>query len=211
MAFPKIPVCNRSRRARMEDNDLIYRKYKFFWVQLLLAVLIFHAPVLHGITYLSKDEALAVAFKDPSVAKRHILVIDDAHRAEIEKELGEKFTGRKIDSYSGELKSRGYGVVFFDSVIGKHELIDYMLVLDKEAKIQFVEILAYRESYGGEIRSESWREQFKEKSPNHLPEHPKNVINISGATLSSRHVTEGVRRLLLIAKAYSKKLGLSVE
>ena len=60
-----------------------------------------------------------------------------------------------------------------------------------------VEILDYRETYGGEVRNANWRRQFVGKRPGSALRLDQDIKNISGATLSSRHVTDGVRRLLV--------------
>ncbi|MCC6352735.1 MAG: FMN-binding protein [Verrucomicrobiae bacterium] len=88
------------------------------------------------------------------------------------------------------------GYALFDAVIGKHLLIDYMLAVDPAGKILGLEILAYRESYGGQIRNASWRKQFHGLGPSKAPRFQRDIANIGGATLSCRHVTEGVNRLL---------------
>jgi Na+-transporting NADH:ubiquinone oxidoreductase subunit NqrC len=62
--------------------------------------------------------------------------------------------------------------------------------------VRGIEILEYRETYGGEIRNPNWRRQFVGKRPGSQLQLDKDIKNISGATLSSRHVTDGVRRLL---------------
>jgi Na+-transporting NADH:ubiquinone oxidoreductase subunit NqrC len=82
-------------------------------------------------------------------------------------------------------------------VIGKHEFITYALALGADGTVRGVEILEYRESYGGEIRNPKWRQQFVGKRPGSQLRLDKDIKNISGATLSSRHVTDGVRRLLV--------------
>lgn len=159
-------------------------------------------------TYLTQEQALALAFEKPADAKRHEILFDDDHRKAIEAKLGEKVERKGVLAYTGSLKEGGHGVVLLDAVIGKHEFIDYMVVLDREGKVKFIEILAYRESYGGEVRRPAWRDQFKDRSDRDPPRHEKNIVNISGATLSSRHVTEGVELLLAIARAYANELGL---
>ena len=169
------------------------------------------APCAQAVTYLTQEQALALAFENPSEAKKHSILFDETHRKIIEQKLGEKLDQHGILAYTGRLKSGGRGTLLFDAVIGKHELIDYMVVLDADAKVCFIEMLAYRESQGGEIRRKNWREQFAGKSDKAPPEHEKNVVNISGATLSCRHVTEGVRKLLIIASVYEDELGLKKE
>jgi Na+-transporting NADH:ubiquinone oxidoreductase subunit NqrC len=59
-----------------------------------------------------------------------------------------------------------------------------------------VDILQYRESYGGEVRDASWVAQFVGKSSGSALKVGQDIRNISGATLSSQHVAEGVKRIL---------------
>ena len=70
------------------------------------------------------------------------------------------------------------------------------IALDAQGTILSVEILDYREAHGGEIRLAGWRKQFVGKTGADPVELNKDIRNISGATLSCRHVTEGVQRLL---------------
>jgi Na+-translocating ferredoxin:NAD+ oxidoreductase RnfG subunit len=88
------------------------------------------------------------------------------------------------------------GVLFFDQVIGKHELIDYVLAVSPEGAVRQVEIVEYREHYGGKVRDAEWRAQFQGKTASDPVKLNGDIYNITGATLSCRHVTEGVRRLL---------------
>jgi len=93
------------------------------------------------------------------------------------------------------------GWLLVDQVVGKSELITYAVALDAKGAVTSVEILDYRESHGGEIRLAGWRKQFVGKTaadPVHLN---RDIRNISGATLSCRHVTEGVQRLLKLYQA----------
>lgn len=87
------------------------------------------------------------------------------------------------------------GYVVADHVIGRYEWIDYAVGFAADGTVSQVEILAYRESHGGEIRNAAWRKQFSgRKGPTQL-RFNEDIRNISGATLSCQHVTEGVQRL----------------
>jgi hypothetical protein len=83
-----------------------------------------------------------------------------------------------------------------DRVVGKHEFITYAVALTRDGVVRNVEILEYRETYGGEVRNAAWRQQFVGKRFGSPLQLGKDIKNISGATLSSRHVTDGVRRLV---------------
>jgi Na+-transporting NADH:ubiquinone oxidoreductase subunit C len=98
--------------------------------------------------------------------------------------------------WKAQAAGRVVGLFVFDRVIGKHLFIDYAVALDPGGRVLRVEILQYRESYGGEVRQGSWLAQFVGKSRGSSLEINKDIRNISGATLSSLHVTEGVKRIL---------------
>lgn len=85
---------------------------------------------------------------------------------------------------------------YLDQVLGKHETITYALALDAGGAVHGLEILDYRETYGDAIRNPKWRAQFTGKRHGAAVKLDQDIVNLSGATLSSAHVTDGVRRLL---------------
>jgi len=87
------------------------------------------------------------------------------------------------------------GVLAFDRCIGKHEYIDYVIALTPEGRVKQVEILNYRESWGYEVRREGWRKQFIGKNAAAKLDLNDGIHNISGATLSCRGITRGVKRV----------------
>jgi|SRR5215510_1042470 len=141
------------------------------------AVVMSVGSAAHAVQYLTVSEAQKHAF--PSATNFAVVQADRIWRA--------------------EAGGRVLGFFIFDRVIGKHLFIDYAVVLDPGGRIRAVEILQYRESYGGEIRSPSWLAQFVGKSSASALQVGNDIRNISGATLSSQHVTEGVKRIMAIA------------
>ncbi|MBI3885705.1 MAG: FMN-binding protein [Opitutae bacterium] len=83
-----------------------------------------------------------------------------------------------------------------DEVLGKHEFITYACGIDARGAVTGIEILSYRETYGGEIKDARWRAQFAGKTVAAPLKLDLDIKNISGATLSCRHITDGVKRLL---------------
>ena len=88
------------------------------------------------------------------------------------------------------------GTFVVDEVIGKHERITYAVGIAADGSVRGVEILDYREPRGGEVRDPRWLAQFAGKRDGAPLTLEEDIQNISGATLSCRHVTEGVKRLL---------------
>jgi hypothetical protein len=93
------------------------------------------------------------------------------------------------------------GYVIVDEVIGKFELISYAVGIDVEGAVRQIEILSYRESHGGEVRLPAWRRQFVGKTAASPLRVGDDVANISGATLSCTHITDGVRRIVAVVAA----------
>jgi Na+-translocating ferredoxin:NAD+ oxidoreductase RnfG subunit len=90
------------------------------------------------------------------------------------------------------------GYVVVDDVIGKFELISYAVGIGHDGAIRQVEVLSYRESHGHEIRLPAWRQQFVGKDASAPLRVGEDIANISGATLSCSHVTEGVKRIVAV-------------
>lgn len=93
-------------------------------------------------------------------------------------------------------KEIGYGMT--DDVKGKSRMITYMILLNPDESVRHVEILVYRESIGGEIANGSFRRQFSQKKYSDDLTLGSSIRNISGATISARAITNGVRKLLAL-------------
>jgi FMN-binding domain len=83
-----------------------------------------------------------------------------------------------------------------DQVLGKHEFITYALLLDKTGAVAHIEVMDYKETYGDQIRQPKWRAQFYGKQNGAPLTLDQDIKNISGATLSCKHISDGVKRLL---------------
>jgi hypothetical protein len=89
------------------------------------------------------------------------------------------------------------GYFYYDHVVGKHLLIDYTVAVGADGRVRRVDILNYRESYGGEVNDPGWLAQFVGKSSQSDVRVNSDIRNISGATLSSTHLAEGVKKVLM--------------
>jgi hypothetical protein len=93
-------------------------------------------------------------------------------------------------------KAQSGGYFYYDHVVGKHLLIDYTVAIGPDGRVRRVDILNYRESYGGEVHDANWLAQFVGKSNQNEVRVNADIRNISGATLSSTHLAEGVKKVL---------------
>jgi len=152
------------------------------------------AHVAFAAQYMTVEQAQRAAFPDateftPRVLDATSLALSGAPQGWAPKAWLARADGRVL------------GWLMVDQVIGKSELITYAVALDAGGAVKSIEILDYREAHGGEIRLAGWRKQFAGKTGADPLELNKDIKNISGATLSCRHVTEGVQRSLKVYNA----------
>ena len=156
------------------------------------------APVgAFAVDYLTLEQAAQLIFPDADRFETRELALDASQLQTLE---AEGVRGRSA-RWSLRIARRGeatLGVVVADAVVGKFELISYAVGIDREGAIRQVEILSYRESHGGEVRLPAWRRQFVGKTAAAPLRVGDDIANISGATLSCTHITEGVRRIVAV-------------
>ena len=141
--------------------------------------------------YMSVEQAQAAMFPGEAMHTDARLLSGDQISA-IKRASGEAPLSKMLKAW--RTASGGWFIV--DEVVGKHEFITFALALDGTGAVKGIEILDYREAYGGEVRNAKWRAQFMGKRAGAPLRLGNEIKNISGATLSSKHVTDGVRRLL---------------
>lgn len=141
--------------------------------------------------YLTVEQAQQLIF--PGATFEPVpLALSDAQASAIEKASDTNVLNRKPQVW--KVSTGGWFIA--DEVVGKHEFIPLGLGLDASGAVKDIEILEYREAYGDQVRGAQWRAQFAGKRNGDKLALTENIQNISGATLSSKHITDGVRRLL---------------
>ena len=172
------------------------------WGRLIAGVaLTAPAPfIVHAETYLTELQAAAVLFPGIKLKASDVELAREDMKA-IERSSGERVRSARVRVLWGPERQ----ALIVDQVLGKHEFITYAVAIAPEGKVQGVEIMDYRETYGYEIRREEWRRQFVGRSSANPLKLDKDIQNISGATLSCSHVAGGVRRVLQTYEILKKK------
>ena len=159
------------------------------------------APQCLAAKYMSVDQAKALIFPyaDEYVMKPVQLTAEQM--AGIDKASGVAGRSTQQTVYQAMEKGKMVGWLFIDRVIGKHELITYVLGLNTDGSIRQFQVIEYLEVFGSQVRYPAWRDQFVGKTVKDPVRIDSDIDNISGATLSSRHLTDGIRRLLFLHQA----------
>jgi len=164
----------------------------------LPAAIIAAAPMCYAAKYMTLEQARSIIFPqaDEYVAVPVQLTPDQMEK--IDRLSG--VAGRSANQQVWRAQAKGALVGWFivDQVIGKHELITYAVGINGDGTVRQVEIVEYLEAYGYQVRAPKWRDQFVGKTVESPLQVGTDIGNISGATLSVRHVTDGIKRLLVL-------------
>ncbi len=141
--------------------------------------------------YMSVEQAQHSLFGGARLARVPVTLTSDQKKA-IEKSSRTRVRNLELNAW----RTSDGGWFLVDEVIGKHEFINYALALSSSGAVKGIDVLTYRETYGHEIKLPKWRAQFLGKTVAEPVKIDNDIKNVSGATLSCVHITEGVRRLL---------------
>ena len=173
----------------------------------IVATVAWPAGVTVAATYLSTDAAQKGLFPTADSFQPLQLALTDDQKRAIADAAGPQAPHGELRVWAAKHGDTLLGHVFVDNVIGREDFITYGVGIGADGKLLPVEILDYRESHGGEIRNKAWLAQFAGRSePGQLRMHA-DIKNIAGATLSSEHVTAGVRRILALWSAALRPAG----
>jgi hypothetical protein len=170
---------------------------------LLLAYLL-PVPVVVAADYLDIDTAQRAIYPQAETFQEIVLQQSPAQLQAILAQAGAQPPHGTIRIWRASSQGVLLGHVFVDEVIGRQSLITYALGIDADGNIRDLEIMSYRESHGSEVRNPAWRAQFAKRNTLDQLRFRTDIKNISGATLSSEHVTQGVRWLVALWQAAIK-------
>jgi Na+-translocating ferredoxin:NAD+ oxidoreductase RnfG subunit len=158
-------------------------------------VLVASAPC-YATTYLTVQQAQKLCFPEATEFTASDATLTTEQMRAIQKDSGVNVRSATQKLWRVSVGDKFLGWFIQDEVLGKHEFIQWVLALNANGSVRQIEVLDYRETYGYEIREEKWRAQFYGKQHGATLKLDADIKNISGATLSCRHITDGVKRLL---------------
>lgn len=181
-----------------------------FSIKLIALVVAVSACVLSQSVAQTNREAaeslLRKAFGGQTMTSAKTIMLSIAEKESMRAEIGANLQQDSLEVLCAfhEQDIAGYAVV--DNVRGKDQPITYCVIVDKQLAVKNVEILEYREPYGGEVRNARWLSQFQGKQPSDKLRPGRDIKVITGATISSRSVTFGVQKILSLLRIVQSRL-----
>ncbi len=178
----------------------IWRGALVVWVLLAAVARPAHAeapPAAVERVYATADQVLRQSFPTASAFTRETRTLTAGQRQQIAKRIG----FRLRDSVVTTVIARGaggavlgYGVQADEK--GKYYPITFFVTADPEIRVRQVSVLVYRESRGDAVRRAQFLAQFRGKSPKDAIAADRDIVHVSGATMSSWAMAAGVRRVV---------------
>lgn len=168
--------------------------------------------MMHAEVFLSEEEALTVMFPKSKKIKKEVIELTAQQKQLIESRIGWKFPENGFEVYIGEAGEKLEGYAMIHNTIGKHKPMTYMVGVDPRGHVTNVELMVFREARGSEIGRKRFNYQYEGKTVVDPVRINKDIINISGATMSVRSMSAGVKRVLvLIDEFYLKPQGIGSD
>ena len=162
--------------------------------------------------YFTEEEAAKVMFPDSEKIRRETLPLTAEQKTFVEEVIGWKFPETSFDVFIGETQGNVDGYALIQNTIGKHRPITYMVAVDSAGEVTNFEVLVYREARGNEIAMKRFNYQYQGKTIGDPVRINRDIINITGATMSVRSASAGVKRVLvLVNEFYLKPRGLGTN
>ncbi len=145
----------------------------------------------------NQDTALKSVFGNVADVQRKTIFLTDDQAAQIQKVAKTKIGSKIVTYYSGLKPDSTTAYVFFETNIVRTKRETFMVVLNPDATVASVEMLAFYEPRDY-LPRENWFKLFTNKFLNENFWPKREIHAVSGATLTVRAVTLGVRKIMAL-------------
>jgi FAD:protein FMN transferase len=155
----------------------------------------------HVKVWLTEEQALARVFPAADRRWHETWEPTAAERAALESRLGWQVPEPAFVFHRAARGGLDLGWALVLEERGRFKPITFLAHLGPDRRIETVLVMVYRESRGDAVRRERFLRQFAGKDGDDPLRLNRDVVGISGATMSSRALAAGVRKALLLTDA----------
>src|ERR1700732_998230 len=130
------------------------------WALALAALTAAPVHIVVATEYLSVEGAQKALFPQADRFSELVLSLNAAQREQVARLAGPQPPHRSLRAWKAMRGGELAGYVFVDEVIGREDFITYAAGIDAAGHLGALEVLAYRESHGGGVRSDGGGRQF---------------------------------------------------
>jgi len=161
---------------------------------LAIALILSTAGYLEARVNMTQPQAIQTAFQDSPV-ERKTAFLTAAQIKQIESLAGVKTTSSIVCYYVGKGSSGPTGIAFFDRRIVRTMPVTYMVVVKPSGILDRVEILSFEEP-DDYFPTPRWLQLYRNRALNNHLEIGQDIPHITGASLTSQTMNDGIRLAL---------------
>lgn len=156
--------------------------------------------------FLTEEAAVKAVFSENEKVVKRTRAFTQEQKKRIESRLGWTVAESSVAVFEGYRDSQTSGWAVIAEEIGKFKPMTFMVKVSNKGKVERVEMMVYREPVGAEVRRKRFWGQFKGKSAQDRLRINRDILNITGATMSVQAMTAGVRKaLVILEELYTRK------
>ena len=148
------------------------------------------------VIYLTLEQALDKVFARADSTWTESWTPTPEEIADLEMTLGWRVPETEFVFYRGQRKGQDLGVAMVTEEKGRFKPITFIVKVGADGRVENVLLMVYRESRGDGVKRQRFLKQFRKKDVDSGMRLNRDIIGVSGATLSSRALSAGVKRVL---------------
>lgn len=156
--------------------------------------------------YLTHDQALKVALPGAEAIVPRAVTPTAAERKAAERQLGRHLEEPSYTFYEGRTRGQasGYAVILEEK--GKYHPITFVVSLAPDGAVRDVAVMIYRERRGDAVKRRRFLNQFLGKTADDALMVNRDVVHLTGATVSSWALAAGVKKAVVLFDALGPRL-----
>ncbi|MBM3267412.1 MAG: FMN-binding protein [Candidatus Sericytochromatia bacterium] len=155
-------------------------------------------PPAYEQVYLTQEQALKIALPPADEVVARPIKPTPEQRANIEKRLGRKVPDPTVTFHVAKTNERPVGYAIVLDEVGKYYPITFIVGLLPDGSVREVAIMVYREKRGDAVKRRRFLGQFAGKTAADPLMVNRDIIHLTGATVSSWSIAAGVKKAVVL-------------
>jgi Na+-translocating ferredoxin:NAD+ oxidoreductase RnfG subunit len=175
--------------------------YRIVPATVMLLILAGATSLASAETLLTEAQALKIIFPK-AASETQVQTLSSVQRGALQKKTGLRFPESEYRCFVAHGKQGTDGYAMIMNEIGKHEYITFIVGVSPKGEVTDVAVMEYRETRGGEVKEQRFLRQFRGKKMSDPIQVDRDIVNYTGATLSSHAIAYGVRKALALVQVF---------
>ncbi len=148
--------------------------------------------------YYSDEKALKKIFPKLTHFLQEKIILDSEAQQRVAKRVGHPLVEDSFNVWIVKKEDKLLGYAIKGEEVGKFRPITSMVGVKPNGKVQNVVVMVYRESHGDDVKRQRFLYQYKNKGIKDPIRINKDIMTISGATVSVRSMNRQLRKVIAV-------------